>query len=168
MPKIILPLPNRPRSLIGSPEVVCVLDRIRFALDERDDMGEFYWFAREYPRVYRHHFQHAEFRLQTIYTSFENAHKYYTERLTNEADGELFEMAVGNKNVQTTYWDFECYLSALSAALDILARICGTAFKQHAPASFKDFCKKAPEGALKEIFRKAQDQWAQQMKDYRD
>ena len=36
------------------------------------------------------------------------------------------------------------------------------------PTSFKDSCTKAPEGGLKDIFRKAQNQWAQRMKDYRD
>ncbi len=131
-------------------------------------MAEFAWFAREYPRVYRHHFQHAQFRLHAIYSSFESWHLHFARRLASGRHRDTFEMAQGNEEVQRIYWDFESYLVALSAALDVLARICGTAFRQHVPTSFKDFCTKAPEGGLKDIFRKAQNQWAQRMKDYRD
>jgi hypothetical protein len=70
-------------------------------------MAEFTWFAREYPRAYRHYVQHADFRLHSIYTSFEHAHKYYAEKLTDRGSRECLEMAVGNKQVQAAYWDFE-------------------------------------------------------------
>jgi hypothetical protein len=164
----ILPLPERPTRLIAFPQVVRVLDRIRFALDGQDELGEFCWFAREYPRAYRHHVEHAEFRLHTIYASMEHAHRSFVEKISHEAYRDYFEMAIGNKQVGQIYWDFESYLGALSAALDVLARICGTAFTQHTPVSFKDFCKKAPESELKNVFRMAQSRWAQRMKDYRD
>jgi hypothetical protein len=168
MRTIILPLPDRPKGLKISPRVVSELDRIRFILDDRDDMAEFCWFAREYPRAYRHHASHAAFRLNSIYDSFEHMHKYFTKEVKDNSRKNAFSIAVGNTQVQTIYWDFESYLNSVSAALDVLARISGTAFRQHAPASFKDFCKKAPEGTLKDIFLKAQNQWAQGMKDYRD
>jgi hypothetical protein len=164
----MLPLPSRPTRPTGSPELVRVLDGIRFALQERDDMAEFCWFAREYPRAYRHHFEHAEFRLQTIYSSFEQLHADYGRKVSDKAHGECFEMAVSNQGVKRVYWDFESYLAGISAALDVMARICGTAFLQDAPVSFRDFCKSAPDGALKNELQGAQRRWAQRMKDYRD
>ncbi len=137
----ILPLPSRPPKLESSPQLVLVLDRVRFDLDNRHELGEFVWFAREYPRIYRHHIEHAEFRLQSVYNSFEDVHKSLAKRILEEDSLDCFEMAVSDKQVRTIYWNFESYLSALCAALDVLARICTTAFPQQVPISFKDFCK---------------------------
>jgi hypothetical protein len=164
----VLPLPDRPIKRLASPQVVLVLDEIRFALEERPEMGEFCWFAREYPRVYRHYFQHAEYRLHTIYDSLQRAHRSFVDEVAGEDPNGCFELAVSNPETRRIYWDFESYLSALSSSLDTLARICGTAFAQQTPVSFKDFCKKAPEGALRDTLRGAQNKWAQQVKDYRD
>ena len=60
MHPMVLPLPDRQKCPNLFPRIVSQLDRIRFILDDRDDMAEFYWFAREYPRAYRHHVGHAE------------------------------------------------------------------------------------------------------------
>jgi len=164
----ILPLPSRPPKLESSPQLVLVLDRVRFDLDNRHELGEFVWFAREYPRIYRHHIEHAEFRLQSVYNSFEDVHKSLAKRILEEDSLDCFEMAVSDKQVRTIYWNFESYISALCAALDVLARICTTAFPQQVPISFKDFCKRAPESSFRDILRGAQTRWAQGMKDYRD
>jgi hypothetical protein len=64
----ILPLPQLP-NFSKSPNLVKVLDSVRFALDS-EEYGEFYWFAREYPRIYRYHLDHAEYRLKTIYSVY--------------------------------------------------------------------------------------------------
>ncbi len=58
----ILPLPvvDTRASALASPHVVRVLDRIRFeVMDDHPDgeTDEFAWFAREYPRAYRHHME---------------------------------------------------------------------------------------------------------------
>jgi hypothetical protein len=124
--------------------------------------------VREYPRAYRHHIDHAEYRLHAIYTVFEKAHAQFARRLGEENRQDCFEIAVSDQHSKRVYWEFESFLTAMSTSLDLLARICGTAFKQQAPASFKDFCKNAPESALRKILRSAQDRWAQGMKDYRD
>ena len=142
MPHTILPLPARPGRSLASPAVVAVLDRIRFVLDEREDMAEFAWFAREYPRVYRHHFQHAQFRLHAIYSSFESWHLHFARRLASGRHRDTFEMAQGNEEVQRICWDFESYLVALSAALDVLARICGMPFASTCLRALRTFARR--------------------------
>ena len=64
----ITAIPALPPFRTLSPEVVRVLDRIRFDLDQSssDEHAEFTWFAREYPRCYRYHLDCADFRLRTI------------------------------------------------------------------------------------------------------
>jgi hypothetical protein len=75
-------IPALPPLLSGSPEVVKVFDRIRNALEDRDELAEFYWFAREYPRCYRFHFNGAEFRLESLYRAMEGLH----DRLMKDAE----------------------------------------------------------------------------------
>jgi hypothetical protein len=67
-------IPELPPLLPGSPEVVRTFDRIRRMLDDRDEFAEFCWFAREYPRCYRFHFNGAEFRLTSIHTVMSALH----------------------------------------------------------------------------------------------
>lgn len=62
-------IPKIPKFSIYSPPLVKVMDKIRGDFDG-DDEFEFYWFAREYPRFYRHHIQHAEYRLRNIYDKY--------------------------------------------------------------------------------------------------
>ena len=67
----IAALPGLPAMPLRSPAIVRVHDRIRFELDSQDELAEFCWFAREYPRCYRFHFEGAEFRLRSIYALME-------------------------------------------------------------------------------------------------
>lgn len=66
------------------------------------------------------------------------------------------------------YWDFESYLQAISSALDIAARIAGTAYKQSTPPNFNRFCKTSPDGDLRDLFLRAKGLWVRRMKEYRD
>jgi hypothetical protein len=66
----ILPILDAPDFPFRSPEVVRILDRFRFKLDDDDRYSEFSWFAREYPRVYRHHLDHVKHRLLLIHESY--------------------------------------------------------------------------------------------------
>jgi hypothetical protein len=111
--------------------LVQVLDEIRFALDYVEDYKyvEFCWFAREYPRAYRYHFNCAEFRLKSIYEKYQWAHLHFTDRLI-EAGENCFQMSQSNHTVNEIYWDFESFLSAINTALDIIARVIGTAYKE--------------------------------------
>lgn len=59
---------------LSSPQLVLVLDRIRNELEGQDKYREFCWFAREYPRCYRHHLECAKFRLQTIHALYLQIH----------------------------------------------------------------------------------------------
>ena len=166
-PRILLPLRSAPSFSRESPQLVRVLDRIRFELDSNESMAEFCWFAREYPRVYRHHFGHAEHRLRSIYERYQTAHEYFSRELL-KADPNCFSMATSNLETLVTYWDFEAFLNAIGAALDVLARLVGTAFKEQTPPSFSKLCKKHNLDGCIAILRAAQDRWVSRMKDYRD
>jgi len=68
--RTILPLPVLPEPKLESPAVVHFFDRARSDLESNPNSSDFCWFAREYPRCYRHHVEHAELRLrQTAGTS---------------------------------------------------------------------------------------------------
>lgn len=169
------PLRALPRftPLDSSPEVVRVLDAIRHGpLDEREEFAEFVWFAREYPRIYRHHFEHAEHRLKSIANAYAAFHKEAAELLSS--DSEACEFAIsrrprpGRPNTYSIYWDFESFLTAVGAALDVLVRVAGTAYKQETPPNFNRFCRTAPDSELSDLFRHAQTTWVLRMKAYRD
>jgi hypothetical protein len=160
-------LPKLPAFPRYSPEVVRILDRIRFELDADDAYAEFTWFAREYPRVYRYHIDHVEFRLTQIYEKYQRAHRQFTSEIT-KAKESCFGIAMGNKDTLQVYWDFESFLNAVSSGLDILARIVGTAYVEQTPPSFNKLCKKNHLSGCTDILRVAQSRWVSRMKDYRD
>jgi hypothetical protein len=172
--KHLAPVPDF-RPLECSPDLVRVLDKIRFGrLGDDDRYGEFCWFIREYPRIYRHHFDHAEYRLRSIQTAFQHHHDEAAKQLVSDSDIEnLIESAhfsrpCSDHSTFVLYWDFECFLQAVGTALDIAARIIGTAFREHTSPNFNQFCKKGPCGTLKEIFVAAQTRWVRKLKAYRD
>lgn len=174
MQKPLAPLPTFKPLGMQSPELVRVFDKIRFGpLREVFEYDEFVWFVREYPRVYRHHYDHAEHRLTSIYGAYREHHIKAQALLSGdlkqsvEADTFL-EYSYSDRTVLPIYWNFESYLQAVSIALDVMARIAGTAFKQGAPHTFNRFCKKAPESPLKDVFLCAQHRWVERMKTYRD
>lgn len=143
------------------------LDRIRFELNADDAYAEFVWFAREYPRVYRYHIDHAKFRLAEIYAKYQRAHRYFGSELS-KVSYNSFGMAMGNIDTLQVYWDFESFLNAVSSSLDILARIIGTAYIELTPPSFNKLCKKSHLSGCVDILRAAQTRWVSRMKDYRD
>jgi|GEM_PF-2275632 len=165
--KNILPLPNLPKFSDRSPKIVQVLDKIRFHLHKSDEYAEFCWFAREYPRCYRYHIDCAEFRLKGIYQKYQTAHIYFSRGL-QKTDKDSFEMAYSNQQAYEIYWDFEAFLCAINAALDLLARIVGTAYLEQVPLSFNKLCNKKNLNGPLVILKKAQKMWVSQMKDYRD
>ncbi|MBA3353031.1 MAG: hypothetical protein H0U23_11545 [Blastocatellia bacterium] len=170
----LAPLPTF-NALAKSPELVSVLDKVRFGpLSDDYEYGEFLWFIREYPRVYRHHYDHAGHRLSAIHQAYQDHHTSAEALIRRNFDhptregGTLQEYSYSNRDVSPIYWDFESYLQAISSALDIVARVVGTAFKQDTPPNFNRFCKKAPDSELKDVFVRAQYRWVKRMKAYRD
>lgn len=159
----LLPLPTFPRLFDGSPEVVKVLDKIRIELDS-EEFSEFNWFAREYPRGYRYYLDCANYRLESIYFSYKQFHDMFSN---SDVDHNCFYRSISNEDVYKIYWDFESLLSSLNTALDILARIVGTAYNIQTPPSFNKLCKKELAGIV-EILKAAQNKWVSRMKDYRD
>jgi hypothetical protein len=155
-----------------SPKVVDVLDSIRFGpLRESDDHGEFCWFIREYPRVYRHHVDHAEHRLRSIQAAYEVLHDEAAHKIRNRTARTQSRMTRGGAGPVDTYaiyWDFESFLSATCSALDVLARVAGTAFKQDTAPNFNRFCKSAPDSPISRAFKDAQSRWVLRAKAYRD
>jgi len=165
----IKPVPDMPPIRSFSPEVVRVLDRIRFKLektDVSDELAEFCWFAREYPRCYRYHLDCADYRLTTIASLYQELH----DELAPQVHGSpsTFSVSIQNPKALRIYWDFESFLSEINIALDLLARIAGTAYKEQMPPNFNKFCKKNEENGLHSIMKKAQTKWVNKLKDYRD
>jgi len=151
----------------GSPQVVLVLDRIRRKLSGADEIEEFYWFAREYPRAYRFHADGAEFRLKSIHELMSQLLVDIVRRIP--PDSAAFENGISDIRVERVYWDFESFLNEVSVALDLLARVVGPAFRQQSPPSFNKLCKWTAENdVLLDVFRSAQQRWVKRMKNYRD
>jgi hypothetical protein len=163
---IIKPLPQLPDLTRRQPAVVAALDHVRSALDD-DEHAEFYWFAREYPRNYRYHLDHAAHRLRSIYRNYQRCRAEFSTQL-KDSSANTFEMSSARHHTYEIYWDFEAYLNTLGAALDTLARITGLFYKQETPVSFNRLCaKKDLDGAVR-ILQSAQRRWVNRLKDYRD
>lgn len=160
-------LPNLQNFSKESPKVVKVLDRIRFDLKKKEKYFEFCWFSREYPRCYRYHLECSKYRLKCIYQKYEEAHKYFSHKLMRVEEN-CYEMFYSNSQTIIIYWDFESYLSAINSALDLLARIVGTAYREQMPISFNKLCKKKNLDNITIILKKAQKIWISRMKNYHD
>jgi hypothetical protein len=165
LPSIDVRVPN-----LESPLVVQALDRIRFEVADAypdGEMNEFAWFAREYPRAYRHHLECADFRIATISKLYAELHRDLVARLDH---GRLpLELGLSDIRVKRIYWDFESFLGEIGSALDILARIVGVAYKTEMPPNFNKFSRKeSADDPYVSLFRAAQERWVNRMKDYRD
>lgn len=161
-----LPLPKLPPIPFESPQIVRVMDEIRARSVEDDDLMEFYWFAREYPRVYRHHVDHAALRLRLIHDGYVEFHNELSDRVRDGSAG--LGMAISNRRVSEVYWDFEALLNAVSSSLDVLTRVVGPAYELETPLSFRKFVRKHLQGQLWALFNAAHDRWVWKLKDYRD
>jgi hypothetical protein len=157
-------LPNFSKS---SPAVVLLHDKIRADLEFEEGFEEFCWFAREYPRRYRFHFNGAEFRLKSVYNLMDGLRSELMSRVS-ESTADIFDCGVSNVRVQQVYWDFESFLSEVSIALDLLARVVGPAFSEQSPPSFNKLCKWPRSHPLLDLFKWAQKRWVGRLKDYRD
>ena len=164
--RFIHPVPGLPRLIDNSPEIVRILDIIRQELDDKDaeKYGEFCWFAREYPRCYRYHLECADFRLKTIHELYIDVHTDLSKLLSPDS----YEIAIGDKRVQQIYWDFESFLSEINIALDLLARVVGSAFETQMPVHFNALCKKQNSNPILEKMQSARERWVLKLKDYRD
>lgn len=170
--RLVHPVPPLPPMSSGSPELVRTLDRIRFELEaaQSDDDGpgyaEFTWFAREYPRCYRHHLECAEYRLRTIHALFGEMQADLAGTVAENPS--LFGTATGDMRVQRIYWDFESYLCEINNALDLLARIAGLVYRRQTPPNFNRLCKWDEPSAMLTILKQAQGRWVLKSKSYRD
>ncbi|NWO11959.1 hypothetical protein HLV40_16390 [Chromohalobacter salexigens] len=77
-------------------------------------------------------------------------------------------MSTSNSITYQIYWDFEAYLMALSAALDLMARVVGVSFADQTPVSFNKICAKKQLQGPVDTLRKAKERWVNRFKDYRD
>jgi hypothetical protein len=160
-------VPPSPEFSDASPAVVLLHDKIRRELDDVEGFEEFCWFAREYPRCYRFHFDGAEFRLKSLYGLIRSLRSDLARRI-GTPDGDTFEFGLSDIRVAQVYWDFESFLSEVSIALDLLARVVGPAFREESPPSFNRLCRWPISHPLLDVFRRAQKRWVNRLKDYRD
>ncbi len=160
-------LPVFPTFGNASPTVVLIHDKIRRELDDVEGFEEFCWFAREYPRCYRFQVNGAEFRLESVYNLMRKLRSELAGRIP-APDGDTSEVCLSDIRVAQIYWDFESFLSEVSIALDLLARVVGPAFLEESPPSFNRLCKWRGTHPLLDVFRRAQKRWVNRMKDYRD
>lgn len=133
------------------------MDKIRYEIDKNDKDGElfeFYWFAREYPRFYRYHLDHAEHHLKEIHEKYHVIKSVEMARVKDWNEN-CFEVSVSNPITHQQYWGFEAYLMELNAALDLLARVVGVAYSEQTPVSFNKLCNKKTLQGPVEILRKA-------------
>ena len=157
-------LPALP-ALAGQPAVVRIYDQVRYEL--QDDMyGEFGWFAREYPRNFRYYVYRAEHRLKSIHRGYESVRSAFEADHRDTTN--VISIGTGRGDAWQVYWDFEDYLSAVSTALDLLARTVGPLFPRQVPPKFTRLCRRADLAGVVDDFRKAQVLWVQRMKDLRD
>lgn len=165
----VLPLPVLPEPKLESPAVVQFFDHVRSDLESDPNLSEFCWFAREYPRCFRHHLQHAELRLRQIARTYRSLHFKYTDLLAQTDTRLAVELASHDAiTAKEVYWNFEAYLNALNSALDLLARCVGVAYQEHVPGSFNRLCARKDLCGPVDVLRRAQVRWVQSMKDFRD
>jgi hypothetical protein len=147
------------------------MDFMRYDLEDRldysDEYAEFCWFAREYPRVYRHHIDNVEFRLEQLHRLYSHFHAAFQKQLASVST-ETFELSVGERRAKQIYWEFEALLNAVSAALDVLTRVIGLHYKQQMPPSFNGLAKDKVAGPPAALLRSERDRWVRKFKDYRD
>ena len=161
---ILLPLPRLPDFSLSSPDIVTVLDSIR-SNDNYDD--EFYLFAREYPRVFRYHLGHVEHRLENIYNAYKRYHDEIGREIVDAGRFMRLQKAIFTDFTEILYWDFEALLNAVSASLDILARIASTAHAEPVPANFNKYLRRT-KGPIAAEMHEANIRWVRKLKDYRD
>lgn len=160
------PLPGCPNLLSGSPAVVRVLDTIRGQLD-LEKYAEFYWFAREYPRIYRYHLSNAEYRLMCIYKRYGEFHAQFSKDLDVEGP-DVYQKKISNRSAYIIYWDFEAFLNAIGSALDVLAKILTTVHTHHDALTFKALADKEWPEKYTLILRQAERRWIKRLRDYRN
>lgn len=163
--RTVHPVPALPPMSQSSPRLVLAMDLIRRELGGHDEYGEFYWFAREYPRCYRHHLDCAEHRLHTIHDLYEQIHVDLAPGVL--AHSSMFGTHVSDIRSKRVYWDFESYIGEINNSLDLLARIAGLAYRNQTPPNFNRFCK-LPSSPLVSICVAAQTRWVTRLKSYRD
>ncbi len=162
-------IPRLPLFKKESPRIVIVLDKINNKLNKKgEEYSEFYWFARDYPRLYRYHIDNIEFRLKTIYELYDLHRNDFLKNYEIEDSNNCFGMVQSNINSFRIYWEFEALLSATNSALDLMARIIGTAYEQQTPVSLNKIVRKQELSGLIDILRKSKTDWVDELKDYRD
>lgn len=167
--EIIINIPDIPELKLESPEIVKVLDTMRYEIGRRgDEWQEFYWFAREYPRFYRYHLDNVKFRLRSISELYKFHKKDFIKSYSGKDLKDCFEISVSTMRSFQIYWEFESLLGALCSSLDLIARISGLAYEQQTPVSLNKISGKKELVGLVDIFRTAKDKWINRLKDYRD
>lgn len=130
------------------------------------DAAEWYWFAREYSRCYRYHFDCAEYRIASMHKAYLSLASVLAQRAAT-ADPATGSFGFSDQTVTIAYWEFDAFLAAINSALDVLARLVGVGYLEPMPPSFNRLCGRKPSG-IAALLTRAQTLWVRRMKDYRD
>jgi hypothetical protein len=161
-------LPNLPVLKRESPKILKAMQKAyQDPWWPESDEDEFYWFSREYGRVLRHHFWNMDYRLQRIHCLYVSAHERASKDL-EDAPPEQFGYSFSDQSCLVTHWEFEGFLNAAGAALDVIARLVGPAYTENTPPSFSKLCKKTHLTGYADDLRDAEERWVKKMKSYRD
>ncbi len=109
----------------------------------------------------------AEFRLNSVHALMQSLRSDLARKVSG-SDRDIFECGMSDIRVARVYWDFESFLSEISVALDLLARVVGPAFGQESPSSFNRLCKWPGPHPLLDLYLRAESRWVSRLKDYRD
>lgn len=177
-------LPEATQHRRESPEIVLLMDRVRYNLENQKDESfyEVCWFLREHPRIFRHHFECAQYRLFNIYSIYRQLLSDFEYKLSEDSAGvgtvleiaelekksQLFELSISDLRIKVLYWDFESLLASICMSLDTMARILSVAYKEQLPASFNQASKKKERDEIIDFLVSEKTAWVDGLKDYRD
>lgn len=161
------------------PKIDTILNPIRFALEKDENYYEVSWFLREYPRIFRHHFMHFEYRLQRIILLYKQIANELLEEINEKSNesipisninlSNIIDISISNEKTNILYWEFESLLSSANISIDVMTRIISPSIKNQLPPTFNKACKFNRENnEILEYFKTIKNEWVDTLKSYRD
>ena len=157
----IIQIPDLPEY----PEMSAITTMLHKTYGNKKIVGkrEFCDFILYYEGYMDHYYNHSKYRLEMMHKNY----KWFRENISEDANLGPTLFGYGGKDVDWIHWEFESFLMAVNSTLDVIARICGPYYPPMS-FTFNKLCKVTDTIGPHITLRKAKDEWAQRMKDYRD